>query len=48
VMTLVVWPIRESLVAIPAGIVAYGLAAILTGAISVRDLVVRLRSGRAR
>ncbi len=46
VMALVVWPVRETLVAIPAGIVAYGLAATLTGAIPVRDLLAGLRSGR--
>ena len=46
VMAVVVWPIRETIVAIPAGVVAYGLAATLTGAIPVRDLLDRLRSGR--
>ena len=45
VMSLVVWPIRNSIVAIPAGMVAYGLAATLTGAIRVRGLLARLRSG---
>jgi len=44
VMALVVWPIHETVVAIPAGLVAFGLAAMLTGAISVGDLLARLRS----
>jgi O-antigen/teichoic acid export membrane protein len=43
VMSAVVWPMRDSVVAIPAGIVAYGVAATLTGAIPVRDLLARLK-----
>jgi O-antigen/teichoic acid export membrane protein len=44
VMSLVVLPIRDSIVAIPVGILAFGLAATLTGAISTRALFDQLRS----
>ena len=47
VMIAVVWPIHDTITAIPAGIVAYGLAAVLTGAIPARPALARLRSGRA-
>jgi O-antigen/teichoic acid export membrane protein len=48
VMFAVAWPIRETIFAIPAGVVAYGLAAVATGAIPARDLLDRLKSpGRA-
>jgi O-antigen/teichoic acid export membrane protein len=45
VMSLVVMPIRDSIVAIPVGVLAYGLVAILTGAIPARALFDQLRSG---
>jgi O-antigen/teichoic acid export membrane protein len=44
IMTLVVWPIHETIVAIPMGIVAFGAAAMLTRALSVPGLLARLRS----
>lgn len=44
IMSLVVWPLRETVAAIPAGIVAFGLAATLTGAIPARGLLDQLRS----
>jgi O-antigen/teichoic acid export membrane protein len=44
VMAVVVWPLRDSIVAIPVGALAYGLAAVLTGALPVRELLARLRS----
>jgi len=43
-MAVVVWPMRDSIVAIPAGALAYGLAATLTGALPVRELLGRLAS----
>ncbi|HEY3412068.1 MAG TPA: flippase [Armatimonadota bacterium] len=43
VMALVVWPIRYSLLAVPAGIVAFLLVAAATGAIPVRSALARLR-----
>ncbi len=46
VMSLVVWPIHDTVVAIPAGGVAYCLAATLTGAIPARALLDHLRSNR--
>lgn len=46
VMSLVVWPLRDSIVAIPAGVVAYGVTAALTGAIPIRDLIKGWRSDR--
>lgn len=46
VMSLVVWPIRDSLVAIPVGAVAFVVAATFTGAIPIRIVVSKLRAGR--
>jgi len=46
-MAMIVWPVHETLVAIPAGVVAFGVAATLTGTISPGDLLARLRSWRA-
>jgi O-antigen/teichoic acid export membrane protein len=44
-MALVVAPLRDTVAAIPAGAVAFGLAAILTGAIPAGTALARLRSG---
>jgi O-antigen/teichoic acid export membrane protein len=45
-MCLVVWPIRDAIVAIPAGVIAYGFTATLTGAIPARALFDHLTSKR--
>jgi O-antigen/teichoic acid export membrane protein len=40
-MALIVWPVHESLTALPVGAVAYGLVATLTGAIPLGHLRAR-------
>jgi O-antigen/teichoic acid export membrane protein len=45
-MVLIVWPVHDSLVAIPFGVITYGLAATLTGAIPSRLLLEQLRALR--
>jgi O-antigen/teichoic acid export membrane protein len=43
VMSLVVWPVHDSVLAVPVGVVVYGLVAILTGTIPAAQLLDRLR-----
>jgi O-antigen/teichoic acid export membrane protein len=42
-MSLLVWPVRESIVAVPVGVVVYGLVAVLTRAVPVKRLFDRSR-----